>query len=516
MAQVNDPSRGVAQSLLWHVHLLSTIQFSHQPHPLNQDQILNHLLHAPKIVREQYPVAWQFLKPPKDGTVMLRWQPNSQLSTNYATDGFHWANPESIIQREYRGFKLEIFLREAGYQPGESFASHRRIRYRLIAVPNQEPYDPNLELVHYLQTSPNARVPVGQFPPPSPRDRHLWSQRQYLESSGALVRKEFMLNDSNNWPAINLPRPPPTQQMAPTNNPYQQQQPQGPGGAAAFQQPPRAPGGGPPGFYNQPENARAGAAPQPAKRGRPQRNSRGQAQPRAPNPQTYEESVLADEENPQDSLDFLSPQRISLTRFTQHTDWMDEVTSSPNPVNRILPVQLWFGLGGELSELTNGLFDQPSVEQVTEGAQGHDEPMDIEPDKIEELERRITKFQDEGRKEIEAMKQHHSRTLKELSDRKSLSQLEIRLNLKGFDDEANTPTDSVEDIVRQAEKMTGATLNVKEEVSRIQAGGLLQGGEEQMGGNGNLPGSQGDEFNDFANLDFFQSEPYDSTMEFST
>ena len=384
-------------------------------------------------------------------------------------------------------------------------------------MPNQEPYDPNLELVHYLQASPNARVPVGQFPPPSPRDRHLLSQRQYLESSGALVRKEFMLNDSNNWPAINLPRAPPTQQMPPTNNPYQQP-PQGLGGPAQFQQPPRAPGA-PPGFFNQADGARPGAPPQPAKRGRPQRNSRGQAAPRAPNPQTYEESVLADEENPQDSLDYLSPQRISLTRFTQHTDWMDEVTSSPNPMNRILPVQLWFGLGGDLSELTNGLFDQPSAEQLVEGGHGHDEPADIEPEKIEELEKRINTFQDEGRKEIEAMKTQHSRTLKELSDRKSLAQFEIRLNLKGLDDGSYDPAaaEPVEDIVREAEAMTGAKLHVKEEVSRIQAGGLLQGGEEQMSGNGNMNGQgDGDQFSDFANLDFFQSEGYEGGMEFST
>lgn len=99
-----DPAAKVPPGLLSHVHLVSQYQFPFHGSPLALDTALEHLLQAPRIVRELSPVAWQFLTPLKDGTLLLMWQPSSHLQNTYATDGYIWADPERQFLQDCKGY----------------------------------------------------------------------------------------------------------------------------------------------------------------------------------------------------------------------------------------------------------------------------------------------------------------------------------------------------------------------------------------------------------------------------
>lgn len=47
---------------------------------------------------------WTFLDGPQDGSVMLTWQPLNQLGTNFASDGYVWADVEQAFTFEARGY----------------------------------------------------------------------------------------------------------------------------------------------------------------------------------------------------------------------------------------------------------------------------------------------------------------------------------------------------------------------------------------------------------------------------
>lgn len=100
---MQDPSYGVATPLLQHVHLLSTTRYPFSPQPMMPEHALEYLLQCSKIVRERAAMAWQYLTPPTDGTILLAWQPLNQLGTQYASDGYVWAEPEKQFTNEIRG-----------------------------------------------------------------------------------------------------------------------------------------------------------------------------------------------------------------------------------------------------------------------------------------------------------------------------------------------------------------------------------------------------------------------------
>lgn len=58
------------------------------------------LMSAPKIARDTAPFFWTYLDAPADGTIMLTWQPLQRMETNFATDGYIWAAPETYYQQD--------------------------------------------------------------------------------------------------------------------------------------------------------------------------------------------------------------------------------------------------------------------------------------------------------------------------------------------------------------------------------------------------------------------------------
>lgn len=71
---------------------------------LPTDTVVEYLLSAPKVVRELQPMHWTFIDGPPDGTVMLTWQPLNHLGTNFASDGYVWADVEQSFTFEARGY----------------------------------------------------------------------------------------------------------------------------------------------------------------------------------------------------------------------------------------------------------------------------------------------------------------------------------------------------------------------------------------------------------------------------
>lgn len=84
-----------------HVHLLSTYRFP-QLLNLHPDKVAEYLLGAPKITRDQAPFYWTYLDRPIDGTILLVWQSPS-MGTEYPSDGYVWAPPESRYQVDVAG-----------------------------------------------------------------------------------------------------------------------------------------------------------------------------------------------------------------------------------------------------------------------------------------------------------------------------------------------------------------------------------------------------------------------------
>ena len=51
---------------------------------------------------------WMFLNAPADGSVMLVWQPLNQLGTQFASDGYVWADVEQAFSSEAKGYVCDL------------------------------------------------------------------------------------------------------------------------------------------------------------------------------------------------------------------------------------------------------------------------------------------------------------------------------------------------------------------------------------------------------------------------
>lgn len=204
----------------------------------------------------------------------------------------------------------------------------------MVQVPNMPQVDPNLWIVHYGPSDKNDRIPVNMMPIP-PVMQHAMSVRQQLFQMGQIQRKEFMLADRVSWPQLHVPirtgqaiyAPP-----MPTRN-----VPQG----MAY-----------------PPHAAPPVGPTPKRRGG---HGPGAAHPPpmmgAPFPNM--DSMFDDEEDISrgDMFDHLTPQELSLYRYQQNHEWMEEILSSPYRIGQIEVADLGFGRKGELASLTEGIFE---------------------------------------------------------------------------------------------------------------------------------------------------------------
>lgn len=86
-----------------HIHLVSTYRYPYLK-DVSLETVIGHLLEAPKITRDIAAMNWVFLDAPTDGSVMLVWQPLNQMGTQFASDGYIWADAEQAFSSDVKGY----------------------------------------------------------------------------------------------------------------------------------------------------------------------------------------------------------------------------------------------------------------------------------------------------------------------------------------------------------------------------------------------------------------------------
>lgn len=380
---------------------------------------------------------------------------------------------------------MEIAVHHSGYRPGvDQISSHTRKRYRFVSknpTVAALPPDPSLWVVHYSQAEPQNCIPAAQVGVQHTARTQL-SERQWIEMQGRLERQDFMLHDREKWPQLNMPG---RGGGPPGGQPYGQQM---------YGQNPMAHIGNPRfsgQFYQQGQQGHAG--PSPAKR---QRQHPPSQMPASAAALMNQDTTIEDEENNYygDILDSLTQRDISLTRYMQHHEWMEEVFSSPYAIGQIIPADLGFGLMGELAGLTEGLLDLPTkdsdaTEPLPKKTAPPPELKKVSPEQLKEFELRVKAHMDKGQAELERMKEEHAKKLEALKKSKTLLQAEKRLRSSVWDVDdtgaefwriektkpisANHPSkEAAEGIVKEIEVMLGGAVQPQKEATVVEKGGL--------------------------------------------
>ncbi|KAK4141879.1 uncharacterized protein C8A04DRAFT_13747 [Dichotomopilus funicola] len=474
-----DPSQNVHGDLLPHVHLLSTFRYASMPR-VDLPEVTKWLLQAPKIARDTAPFYWTYLDSPQDGSIFLTWQPTARRGNEFASDGYVWAGPEVSFQHSAgNGLMLEIYVQRTGYRMGEHVAIHSRRRFRLcpppVPMPNLPQVDPNLWIVHYGPAEKNERVPVNAIGVPPPI-QNLISYRQHLFQMGQIVRKEFMLSDRVNWPQIPFPQrgqsmyaPPMPQRHVPQVMAYP------PHGGPAVGPTPKRRGG------------HAAAAAAAAAAGH-------QGQPMGPG-FPGNETAFDDEEDSSrgDMFDHMSPRELSMARYQQNHEWMEEILSSPYRINQIEPADLGLGRKGALAKLTEGIFEAPGIEALRSGAKkpytGH-----LDEGLAQQFRKRVEEQNALAKAENEQLKAQHEAIMAKFRGNAAIKTAERELRastestgtefwrLEGRleDDEENGgqwnqgTSQSLDEVVARVEELVSKRAVAVSDVQRVQDGGYQE------------------------------------------
>lgn len=427
MGHMKDPAAGMPPQLLAHMHLISKHRYPVIANP-SLEMIVSFLMEAPKIVRDVQPVQWQFLDAPPDGSLLLTWQPLEYLGTNFASDGYVWADAEQPFTSIVQGYRLEIVMHRSGYKAsGEPVASHSRKRYRLLpgntglGLPTP---DPALWLVHYTRAASRDHIPAASIPI-QPQLQASLQQRRVIQTQGQLARKEFMLHDRANWPVISLP---PSMTGRPGSGPM-------------------VPGAG---------------------------HRRGPSM----NAPVGEPSIEEEEDVSRgDALDLVTPREISRMRYEQHHEWMEEIVESAYHIKQIIPSDLGLGRKGELESLTRGFFEAPlSANSASHGVPARVGKMDA--GKAAEFTKLAAQKVADMQKELEELKAKHARRMEKLQQTSVLAAAEKKLRTAndgsepGDGGEKQESGASTDDIVRDVEAAWGRKIDRVQNVTIVQRGGL--------------------------------------------
>jgi len=267
--------------------------------------------------------------------------------------------------------------------------------------------DPSFWLVHYSKAQARDQGPATSIQT-LPHVTQLFQQRQLIQRSGQIPRKEFMLHDRANWPIISVP-------------------------ASA---------------------GRTGSSGQLVGGHR-----RG--------PSLAHEASIEEEEDVSrgDALDFMTPRDVSKMRYEQHHEWMEEILESPYGTKQIIPSELGLGRKGTLEVFTNGFFTAPT-------STTHDEPNGqigkADAGKTEEFTKHANQKLAEMQAELEQLKQRHIRRMEKLRRTTELGAAERKLrgmNVNGADD-------SFKVVASQVQDMVGKKIEPVAKVACISKGGL--------------------------------------------
>lgn len=310
------------------------------------------------------------------------------------------------------------------------------------------------------------RIPAQNIPLQREQQQMLATRNQ-LQAAGQLVRKEFMLGDTANFPKVEFaqagPRPAPAYGANPMQNRYMY----------GNQQP-------------------------PAKRPRPNQQ--------APRPgattASMAEAMFDEEENAtQDSFDFMTPRDISLSRYKQHHEWMEEIFSSPHSFPKIKPIDLGFGLMGELAPLTADILDAAAgdapIDKHGDLNPDYDKKIKsyekLQPEQLKDFETRVAAYEAKETAEIEKMKAAHAKKMAALKHSRTYIKAERRLRdssrTAGADEDSPDPSEAV---LQDLEKSLGVEFDTKKLVVCVDKGGFIEVQQPppqrmQVNGNGSTP-----------------------------
>ena len=257
------------------------------------------------------------------------------------------------------------------------------------------------------------------------------------------MRKEFMLVDQANWPKVE----------------FGQQ-------AMRGQQP----------YYNPMQPGRPYAAqPPPAKR--PRMPTQPQSRQPVPGVIAPDTSLEEEENATQDAFDFLTPREISLSRYKQHHEWMEEIFSSPYAVGNIAPIDLGLGLMGELAPLTAGILDVSGAENPEAAKDNYKikNYYKLDADQREDFEKRVAEHTAKEQAEIEKLKAEHTRKMAQLKRTRTYIKAERRLrDLSRSADSEVEGDNPVEEVVQDLEKSLGVSFEAKTAVVCVDKGGFIE------------------------------------------
>ncbi|KAI0447028.1 hypothetical protein F4803DRAFT_500760 [Xylaria telfairii] len=480
MSLMNDPSHAVHRDLLPHVHLLSTYRYTSKAQ-VQPAEVTSWLMQAPKIARDTAPFFWTYIDKPENGQIFLTWQPLQLMNTLFASDGFIWPPQEAYFTQEVgNGVILEMYYHKAGFANGELLATHSRRRFRLIPPnapnPNAPQVDPSLWIVHYGPVENNERIP-SQAIPRDPRIPGIMDTRAYLQRCGQIQRKEFILGDRMNWPQISWPKEVSSRQPM-----YQASR----GVPQNMAYPPHPPAAGGP----------------PPKRPRTNQPAHGQLNPMA----VMGQSELEDDEDTSrgDLFDLLTPRDVSISRYKQNHEWMEEILSSAYRMGQIGFADLGLGLKGELASLTEGIFEAQGAITTTTNDMKKPATTHLEPEQAAEFRKRANDKIDSTKAEIEKLKADHAKQMARFKQNSVITASERELRgavddtsaeLLHLDTKEETEDNGnrwlpkhhkkVDDIVSQVEAHLNRRAEVIYDLRRIQQGGY-QEPAPQPGTHGNV------------------------------
>ena len=380
-----------------------------------------------------------------------------------------------------------MYVHRSGFRPPhETMATHSRRRYRLTRSRNPDPNtlspDESLWIIHYSHQAdatnhfPTNRIQISE------QVRHSLKERSYLRQHGQLVRKEFMLRDSANWPTINLP--------GNSNPPYVQQAMGYPGDVISHMNRSQQQA------YMQQQQAAAaqrGIGPSPAKR--PRHSTTVHPQPSntaIPPPVATRDPVYEDEEGTlgQDYMDYLTPRDISTHRYMQHHEWLEEILNSQYDTRQIIPGELGLGRKGELESLTNDFFtahtDLASKEKFRPPLGNEPEPDTatprvgrLEAGKAEDFAKRASERVAEINMEMNKLKKQHARRMASLNNGRAIREAEQDLRnatldiINGDSSKVGMELENkINQISKDMEAKVGKSIKPVREIECIQKGGL--------------------------------------------
>lgn len=204
------------------------------------------------------------------------------------------------------------------------------------------------------------------------------------------------------------------------------------------------------------------------------------------------EAALDDEEDISrgDMFDHLSPRELSMARYQQNHEWMEEILSSPYRIGQIEVSDLGLGRKGELASLTEGIFEAQGADALVSGPKkpytGH-----LDQGMAEEFRKRVEERNKTMQAEIDQMKAEHEKRLAKFKGNAAIKHAEhdLRAATQGTgtefwrlegrledDEEIGTQRTSktLEEIVARVEELVGKQAVAVSEVHRVQDGGYQE------------------------------------------